>query len=347
MILSRDKRTVNGKECVVLRVSSDLVADVPTPRGHIYPLAVLESAVKKFNEGHGDCGISQTNLGRLMFDGKKIAPADSSEAWHISHITKKIELREGRVVAEVAILDYSVPWHKKAIPDKGSITIELGEFLKELFDKIPEDLVTAVIVGNGNVKVDGVVEDNYRIERIDISVMGSRDDVFPKQAYELISGKLPEMIAKEFAEVQPMPENVSEAFKEAFRDVGKTMPEMCAGDLVNVQPMMELREGSTFNFKMVQLTDEIRAEYTVGGNMLLSESQMDFVVIPAWTMKNLRLPTEAEMFFEELLRENPGYALAMYSTGPVTWMTLCGRAGIAVIEESTTRVVAAHTTCMN
>ena len=186
MILSRNKRILRGQIVPgeVIQVSSDLVADVLTTDGIVYSTDVLERAVKEFNKGLADCGNSMSNLGRLMFEDKKIAPADSTEVWHISHITEKVELLKGRVVANIVILSYSTPFYKKGLfNDKGSVTIELGEFLKEMFDMISEELVIAVIVGHGTVKEDGGANDDFRIERVDLNVMGRI--AFPEQLQEV------------------------------------------------------------------------------------------------------------------------------------------------------------------
>jgi hypothetical protein len=300
------------------------------PSGRIFPLAVLERAVKEFNDEHCAAGSA---LGTIL--AKDEVPHTVINISRITHFVDKLEIVEGRIIATLTVI------HALRQPSpQAALAGTLASYCS--------DSSKAVIVGSGSTdeKTDIVFED-YSIHRVDLRVdLLSEGDIFPKQAHEPNSGWLPDLIAnefaKDFAEVQPMPENVSEAFKEACK-----MPEMSAGEFVNVQPTVKEHEGSTFKLKIVQLTDEIRAEYTMGGNILLSESQMEFVVIPALMMKNLCLPTEAMMFFNELLCENPGYALALYSTGPVTWMTMCGRAGIAVIEESTTRVVAAHTTCMS
>ena len=179
MILSRDKRTVNGKECVVLRVSSDIVADVTMPSGRIFPLAVLERAVKEFNDEQCANGAA---LGTIL--AKDEDPHTVINMSRITHFVDKIEIVEGRLVVTLTVLNTLMqPSPQSAIA--GTLASYCSDSSK------------AVIVGTGSTDEEtSTVQKDYFIHRVDLRVdMFSEGEVFPKHAYELLSDKLPEMIA--------------------------------------------------------------------------------------------------------------------------------------------------------
>ena len=300
MILSRAQRTVNGKECVVLRVSSDLVADVLMPSGRIFPLAVLERAVKEFNEER--CAEGNA-LGTVL--AKDEVPHTVINMSRITHFVDKLEIVDGRLVATMTVLNTLMqPSPQSAIA--GTLASYCSDSSK------------AVIVGTGSTKCEenGVdtVQEDYFIHRVDLRVdMFSEGEVFHKQAYDLISDKLPEMIAKEFAEVQPMADSVMKAVLE--------MEERVVTDEMRKKHIHEPE-------KRYPVPDD-GAEFVNSDKLIC-----------------LGLPTEVSMVFGELLREKPvSRGLCLYCSPRWTWTALCGRAGVLVVEDG--MVIATHTTCMS
>jgi len=297
LILSRAQRTVNGKECVVLRVSSDLVADVTMPSGRIFPLAVLERAVKEFNDEH--CAEGNA-LGTVLV--KDEVPHTVINISHITHFVDKLEIDDaGRVVATVTVINFHGEF-----PTEGAVRATCLETFNDDFTK-------AVLVGSGSTdeKTDTVKKD-YFIHRVDIRIMKRRTD-FPKRAYDLISDKLPEMIAHDFADVQPMADSVMKAVLEM---------EECI------------------------VTDEMRQKYVLDLEKRYPVPDDGAEFVNSDKLVCLGLPTEVSMVFGELLREKPvSRGLCLYCSPKWTWPALCGRAGVLVVEDG--MVIAAHTTCMS
>ena len=297
MILSRDKRTVNGKECVVLRVSSDIVADVTMPSGRIFPLAVLERAVKEFNDEQCANGAA---LGTIL--AKDEDPHTVINMSRITHFVDKIEIVEGRLVVTLTVLNTLMqPSPQSAIA--GTLASYCSDSSK------------AVIVGTGSTDEEtSTVQKDYFIHRVDLRVdMFSEGEVFPKHAYELISDKLPEMIAHDFADVQPMADSVMKAVLEM---------EECI------------------------VTDEMRQKYVLDLEKRYPVPGDGAEFVNSDKLVCLGLPTEVSMVFGELLREKPvSRGLCLYCSPKWTWPALCGRAGVLVVEDG--MVIAAHTTYMS
>ena len=295
MILSRAQRTVNGKECVVLRVSSDLVADVPMPSGRIFPLAVLERAVKEFNDEH--CAEGNA-LGTVLV--KDEDPHTVIDVCRITHFVDKLEIAEGRVVATVTVINFHGEY-----PTNGAV-------LAYCLETLTDDLTKAVIIGTGSTdEVTDTVQKDYFIHRVDIRL--GRLTGFPKHAYELLSDKLPEMIAHDFADVQPMADSVMKAVLEM---------EECI------------------------VTDEMRQKYVLDLEKRYPVPGDGAEFVNSDKLVCLGLPTEVSMVFGELLREKPvSRGLCLYCSPKWTWPALCGRAGVLVVEDG--MVIAAHTTYMS